>query len=84
MTPSRYPAVDESRDRLRRAGWSVGEAAFGSAWSVTGTNGENRLHASAGTQAEAWWRACEQARGVGMLAPAHGAGWGLPRAGAGG
>jgi hypothetical protein len=29
MAPSGYPAVDESRDRLRRAGWSAGEAAFG-------------------------------------------------------
>ena len=24
-----YPTVDESLDRLRRAGWSVGDAAFG-------------------------------------------------------
>jgi hypothetical protein len=24
-----YPTVDESRDRLHRAGWSVGETAFG-------------------------------------------------------
>jgi hypothetical protein len=69
MSASPYPGVDESRDRLHRAGWSVGEAAFGPAWVVTGTNGENRLHASAATQAEAWWRACEQAREVGLLAP---------------
>ena len=84
MAPSDYPAVDESRDRLRRAGWSVGEAAFGPAWVVSGTNGENRLHATGATQAEAWWRACEQARAVGMLAPARPTAWGLPRAGRGG
>ena len=29
LTPT-YPAVDESLGRLRRAGWSVGGAAFGS------------------------------------------------------
>src|SRR5919199_6312536 len=78
MTAPSYPAVDESRERLHRAGWSVGEAVFGPAWSVTGTNGENRLHATGATQAEAWWRACEQARAVGLLAPAR-LGWrGLP------
>jgi hypothetical protein len=37
-------------------------------WLVTGTNGENLLRAEAAGQAEAWWRACEQARAVGMLA----------------
>ena len=84
MTLSRYPPVDESRDRLHRAGWSVGEAAFGPAWVVSGTNGENRLHATGATQAEAWWRACGRARAVGMLAPARLPRWDLPRAGAGG
>jgi hypothetical protein len=84
MAPSGYPAVDESRDRLCRAGWSVGEAAFGSAWLVTGTNGENRLHPSATTQVEAWWRACAQARAVGMPAPARLPRRFLPRLGTGG
>jgi hypothetical protein len=63
-----YASVDESRARLHRAGWSVGEVATASAWVVTGTNGENCLHARGDTQAEAWWRACEQARAVGLLA----------------
>jgi hypothetical protein len=67
-----YPSVDESRPRLHRAGWSVGETAFGlphaPAWQVDGANGENRLLAHERTQAEAWWRACEQAWAVGMLA----------------
>jgi hypothetical protein len=67
-----YPSVDESRERLRRAGWSVGEAAFGPLWHVNGTNGANLIDASAATQAGAWWAACVQAREVGMLAPARG------------
>ena len=66
-----YPSVDESRDRLHRAGWSVGEVGQGALWRVTGTNGENVISASAATQAEAWWGACVQAREVGMLAPAR-------------
>jgi hypothetical protein len=39
---------------------------------VSGANGENLLRAEAAGQAEAWWRACEQARAVGMLAQAQG------------
>jgi hypothetical protein len=62
-----HPTVDESRDRLHRAGWSVGEIATALAWVITGTNGENILEARAASQSEAWWRACEQARAVGML-----------------
>ena len=61
------PSVDESFDRLRRAGWSVGEVATAGEWIVTGTNGENVIDALGETQAEAWWLACEQARAVGML-----------------
>ena len=65
-----YPSVDESRDRLRRAGWSLGEARFGAFWQVDGTSGENRLLATGATQAEAWWRACLLARELGLLARA--------------
>ena len=64
---SDLPSVDESFDRLHRAGWSVGEAATAAGWLVSGTNGENVIRAGGDTQAEAWWRACEQARAVGML-----------------
>jgi hypothetical protein len=32
-----YPTVDESRDRLHRAGWSVGEMATAADWVVTST-----------------------------------------------
>jgi hypothetical protein len=74
-----YPSVDESRDRLHRAGWSVGEIASAAGWLVAGTNGENLLDARGRTQSEAWWRACEQARAVGMLSPACGGAEDAPR-----
>jgi hypothetical protein len=65
-----YPTVDECLDRLlRRAGWSFGETGSATRWQVSGTNGEHAICAEGKTQAEAWWRACEQARAVGMLAP---------------
>jgi hypothetical protein len=66
MTP-----VDECFDRLRRAGWTVGETASATLWIVTGTNGENRIRAEGQTQAEAWRLACQQAHALGMLAPAR-------------
>jgi hypothetical protein len=51
----------------------VGETAVhgaaGILWAVSGTNGENAIDARGTSQDEAWWRACEQARAVGMLAP---------------
>jgi hypothetical protein len=63
-----YPTVDDCRNRLHRAGWSVGEVASGTRWLINGANGENVLRAEGKTQAEAWHRACEQAAAVGMLA----------------
>ena len=51
---STYPPVDELRDRLHRAGWSLGETFFGQRWQVDGANGENRLLATGASQAEAW------------------------------
>ena len=66
--------IDESLDRLHRAGWSVGHAAFGSTWQVDGTNGENVLIACAATLEEAYRLACVRARAVGMMAPAR-EGW---------
>jgi hypothetical protein len=66
-----YPTVDESRQRLLTFGWSVGETGGASTWLVTGTKGEHCIHAEGATQSEAWWRACVQAREVGLLAPAR-------------
>jgi hypothetical protein len=72
MATPTYPSVDESRDRLHRAGWSVGETTVGPGhapvWVIGGTNGENRIEVSGGSQAEAWYRATQQAAAVGMLA----------------
>ena len=76
MARMTYPGVDESFDRLRRAGWSVGDCGTAALWCVSGSNGENAVRAEGRTQAEAWWRACEQARAVGMLAPAAVVAWG--------
>jgi hypothetical protein len=66
-----YPSVDESFDRLHRAGWSIGEIAGSALWVVTGTNGENVMKAELKTQAEAWYRATLRAEAVGMLAPSR-------------
>lgn len=63
--------VEDMVRALNRAGWSIGDAAFdyptGRVWVVSGTNGENRIVAEGATVVIAWWRACEQVRGLGML-----------------
>jgi hypothetical protein len=69
--PSNYPSVDESFARLHRAGWSIGDIAAAHRWIVSGTNGENVIHAEGESQAEAWYRATLQAEAVGMLAKAR-------------
>jgi hypothetical protein len=56
-----YATVDESLDRLHRAGWSVGDYGTVTRWVVSGSNGENLVYAEVGSRPEAWWRACEQA-----------------------
>ena len=57
MNAAHCSTVDESIDRLHRAGWSVGDAAFGPegklVWYVTGSNGENQVSAQGATRAEA-------------------------------
>jgi hypothetical protein len=62
-------ATDESLDRLRRAGWSLGHTATAGLWQVDGTNGENVLIATAATLEGVYRLACVQAHAVGMLAP---------------
>jgi hypothetical protein len=48
-----YPTVDGSRDRLHRAGWSVGESATATRCLVCGSNGENQIKPEAPAQADA-------------------------------
>jgi hypothetical protein len=66
-----YPSSDESFTLLHVAGWPVGDVPLfspaGPAWLVTGADGENVIETRAATQAEAWQRAAEQARSLGML-----------------
>jgi hypothetical protein len=55
MNPRHYPRVDESFARLHCAGWSIGETGGAGVWVVSGTNGENVIHAEGRSQAEAWY-----------------------------
>jgi uncharacterized protein (TIGR02996 family) len=53
----------------RRLGGALrGAAAICAVWQVSGTNGENAVLAHGATLAEAYWRACQQAREAGALA----------------
>jgi hypothetical protein len=67
------PTTDvECLDRLRRAGWTIGDTAFRLddgrlVWLVSGQNGENLIRAEGATSAETWLAAVEQARLLGML-----------------
>src|SRR4051812_3282749 len=66
------PDVDDLIRQLHRAGWSVDHVDFAAedgslVWVVSGSNGENLVHASGPTAVEAWRRAAEQARLLGML-----------------
>jgi hypothetical protein len=68
------PDVDAMLDRLHRAGWSIGDAAFRYeggrvVWFVSGHNGENLIRAEGSTRAVGSWVACQQAQAVGMPAP---------------
>src|SRR5262245_18630675 len=63
----------------RMASLSVGWTAGGPTWIVSGANGENRTEARGPSLAEAYWRACQQARaGTG---PSDGAPGIRPRSG---
>ena len=61
--------IDVALQRLKAAGWTVGEVASSGRWYVTGGNGENVINASADTQAEAWRIALEQGLAIGMPRP---------------
>ena len=58
---------DAAARRLHAAGWTIGEVATQCRWLVTGSNGENVIHAVSVSQAAAWQLALEQAACVGML-----------------
>jgi hypothetical protein len=65
------PDTADSYKRLHRSGWSMGSTAFagptGHTWLlVYGRNGENQVRAEGATEVEAWQRAVEQARELGM------------------
>lgn len=62
------PTVDRCAERLRRSGWTCGDARLADGcWLVTGRNGENWLRVEGKSQAEAWRRACQFAESMGML-----------------
>jgi hypothetical protein len=75
--------MEEARDRLNRAGWSIGDTGTENTWVVTGSNrnysvnpwvvtGSNctySINATGFTQVGAWREVCEQARVLGLLAP---------------
>jgi hypothetical protein len=67
-----YDPIADALCQLHRAGWSVGDVEAGDGagrvlWNVSGHNGENLIRAEGTTRAEAWVRAVEQARSLGML-----------------
>ena len=53
-TQHEHSAVDNCRDRLRRAGWSLGEFSHGTGWTVEVSRGLVRIQVTAPTQAQAW------------------------------
>jgi hypothetical protein len=73
-TVSDAEQVAEMILRLKRAGWSIEYAVTfnpgAQLWVVSGSNGENPIRAEGRTAVEAWGRALEQARALGMLGPA--------------
>jgi hypothetical protein len=66
------PGDVQALARLHRAGWSIGDVASRDgagrlSWIVWGSNGEDLIRAEGSTRDEAWGRAVEWARGLGML-----------------
>jgi hypothetical protein len=72
ITTGKLAPSDNSFARLHDVGWTVGNVAvhggFGVVWTVTGSNGENRIEARGSTQLEAWHNALLQAAAVGWRA----------------
>ena len=70
--PGDFDEIAEAMFRIHCSGWSIGDAGFvGKAgvktWLAIGRNGENLLRAEGATEVEAWRRALDEARALGML-----------------
>ncbi|MFO0814530.1 MAG: hypothetical protein U0796_15020 [Gemmatales bacterium] len=62
------PTIDEYMDELAGLGWSVGDtAANDGQWIVCGTKSRKEICSSDTNRTEAWRKATEQARVVGMV-----------------
>jgi hypothetical protein len=65
--------IDGLLVRLHRAGWSVGETAFGEGesvtWLVYGPQSGYELRAESPRRDEAWEEAYRQAKGLGLIDP---------------
>jgi hypothetical protein len=70
---SKVSKIDRMLIRLHRAGWSVGETAFGEGesitWLVYGTQGGYELRAESLRRVEAWGEAYRQAKELGLIEP---------------
>ena len=69
-----YPSVEESRQRLERAGWSAEVELWtfpvsGPRYRVVVCRGGRAVSGDGDSAAEAWWQAGEQAEAVGRPAP---------------
>jgi hypothetical protein len=64
---NRIADLEMAVDSAARRGLESQEVATTGCWLVSGTNGENRIHAVGESQAAAWQLATQQAAAVGML-----------------
>jgi hypothetical protein len=78
-----YPPAKESVQRLIRSGWSMYQTAYigpraETRWTISGSNGENKIRVERSTQREASHRAVEAGAACSMLK-----GWPRPNTGTG-
>jgi hypothetical protein len=77
------PPVKESIQRLIRSGWCMYQFVYigpnaETRWTISGSNGENRISVESETQGQAWHRAAQADAACGMLK-----GWPRPHSGRG-
>jgi hypothetical protein len=58
---------DEGITAIRAEGWSIGETGGPGGWIVTGTRGEQEIHAAGATQSAAWAEAVQQAESMPLI-----------------